>query len=234
MTVVHEQQGEDLARSSNDPDVLRRFAQACAEAGDLSRLSAEVAPHFEALSGPIAVRPLASALATALREAAHAQRHASPQAAVDLYLRAAKILAQATNDLTAAAETLAEAWAVLPDERIVLAAQSLVGGTDSVPRFTQVALSYVGGPTTQIAALRDLAATSLEARRLDEATSEFTRLDALAPDDVDVREGRATIARLRDAAAQRAEALTTELAAASDDRRRELSKCSAFARITTL
>lgn len=197
-----------LAQAPTDPDLIRSFAASCVEVGELALLRGGLEPHLGVLSGPLAVRPVAEALATTLLERARrlgASRETnngetSRLEAVELYLRAARLLSAMANDRVGAARALAEAWDALPDERIPLLAQSLFSGTTEPPEYTLVALAEVGGPEQRMAALRRLGASELERRRLDRAHLLFSQLLALAPGDTDAAEGLSVIGSLRKAA----------------------------------
>lgn len=219
-----------LAQAPTDPDLVRSFAASCIEVGELARLRGGLEPHLGVLSGPLAVRPVAEALATTLLERARrlggsreeGAVEASRLEAVELYLRAARLLSAMANDRIGAARALAEAWDVLPDERIALHAQSLFSGTTEPPEYTLVALAEVGGPEQRMAALRRLAASELERRRLDRAHALFSQLLALAPGDTDAAEGLSVIAGLRKAASAEVDRLTRALDEASPANRKGL------------
>ncbi|MBL8786927.1 MAG: hypothetical protein JNJ59_18625, partial [Deltaproteobacteria bacterium] len=213
MAAVLEQLSEELAQTPGDQELLKRLAQSCVEAGELGRLKGALEPVFSGLSGPLAVRPAAEALAAALVDAAAKLAARAPRDALDLYLRAAKLLAQVAMDKLAAAKVLATAWQVLPDERVATAAQALFPGTHEVPEYTLAALTEVGGEGPKTAALRKLAAAELERRRLDQAEGLFARLESLRPSDADASAGRQVIAELRASALARTESLDQAIAA---------------------
>ncbi len=222
MAAVLEQLSGDLAQAPTDPDLIRRFAATCVEEGELSRLRTGLEPALAKVSGPLAVRPVAEALAASLAEQARATSAEAPTRSVELYLRAARILASAANDRVGAARLIAEAWLVLPDERLATFAQTLFIGTQEPPEYTLVALAEVGSNEQRLFALRRLAAMELERRRLDSAETYFKRLEAIAPGDSDVGSGLAVIGEVRKAAQADAEKKSIELGAAPPGRRARL------------
>jgi len=215
LAAVLEQLSGELSRTPTDQDILRRFAERCLDAGELGRLRAGLAPVLAGLSGPLAVRPVAETLAKSLLEVAQRFEKRSPREAQELYLRAARVLAQAANDRIGAARALAAAWRMVPDERVAVASQALFQGTNEPPDYTLVALAEVGLEAQQLAALRRLSAAALERRRLDEAEGLFTRLERLNAGDADVAAGREVIANLRRNAGERIATLQAELGRAA-------------------
>ncbi|MFO0748995.1 MAG: hypothetical protein U1F43_25515 [Myxococcota bacterium] len=174
------------------------------------------------MMGPLAVRPIAQAFARALTRAA--ERASTPLEAVELHLRAARVLAQIATDRLGAARSLANAWRLAPDERVATLAQSLFQGTADVPEYTLAALANVGQGEQRLLAMRRLAATALERRKLDAAEALFQRLQSLLPSDVDAAVGQATIARLRADADTRVTALEESLQKAVDGDRAVLQR----------
>lgn len=197
MAGVLEQLGGELSRTPSDHALLRAFADRCLEVGELARLRSGLEPVLGTLAGPLAVRPVADAIARALTEAAARAERRAPREAVELHLRAARLLAQLANDRIGAARSLASAWRLVPDERVAALTQTLFQGTGEPPDYTLWALSEVGSAAQRLGALRRLAADALERRRLDQAEHLFARLDALSPGDPDVAAGREVIAGLR-------------------------------------
>lgn len=197
MAGVLEQLGGELSRTPSDHALLRAFADRCLEVGELARLRNGLEPVLGAVAGPLAVRPVADAIARALTEAAARAERRAPREAAELHLRAARLLAQLANDRIGAARSLASAWRLVPDERVAALTQTLFQGTGEPPDYTLWALAEVGSAAQRLGALRRLAAEALERRRLDQAEHLFARLDALNPGDPDVAAGREVIAGLR-------------------------------------
>ena len=131
--VALEQLSGELARTPTDQEILRRFADRCIDAGELGRLRQGLEPVLASLSGPLAVRPVAETLARSLTEAAVKLEKRQPKEALELYLRAARVLSTVANDRVGAARVLAAAWRTMPDERVALAGQALFQGTGEPP-----------------------------------------------------------------------------------------------------
>ncbi|MCC6624847.1 MAG: hypothetical protein IT385_26595 [Deltaproteobacteria bacterium] len=213
MPSMLEQVSGELAKNPTDADAVQRFAERCLERADGATLRHGLEPTLAEVMGPLAVRPVAQALARALTRAA--ERAPTPLDAVELHLRAARVLAQIATDRLGAARSLAAAWRIAPDERVATLAQGLFQGTAEVPEYTLAALANVGQGEPRLQAMRRLAATALERRKLDAAEALFTRLSELMPSDVDAAAGHAAIARMRADADKRIRALEAELQRAS-------------------
>ena len=105
MASVLEQLSGELAKNPSDTDAVQRFAEKCLERPDGASLKAGLEPTLQSIMGPLAVRPIAQAFARALMRAA--ERAATPLDAVELNLRAAKVLAQIATDRLGAARSTA-------------------------------------------------------------------------------------------------------------------------------
>ncbi|PKN58308.1 MAG: hypothetical protein CVU56_06605 [Deltaproteobacteria bacterium HGW-Deltaproteobacteria-14] len=190
----------EVAQNPSDAEALRRFGVACLASGEVTALHDWIAGLLRDADDPEALRSPARALGEALSElAAGADDDAE---ALELYLRAARLLGEHGDAPDAAAEALARAWRIRPDERVGDQAHTLLGrpAIAVAPEYLLIALSQVGSEATRVQSLRRLAAIELEARHIDQARALYQELRDLRPDDPDATAGLDAIETLRTSA----------------------------------
>ncbi|TNF30186.1 MAG: hypothetical protein EP329_14100, partial [Deltaproteobacteria bacterium] len=186
----------EVVRNPSDAEVLTRFGVACLAAGEVTTLHDWIAGLLRDAEEPDAIRPTARALGRAL--AALAEDLEDQDEALEIYLRAARLLGELGDAAEDAADALARAWRIRPDERIGAQAHALLGrpAIATAPEYLLVALSQVGSESMRVQSLRRLAAIELEARRIDQARALYQELRALRPEDGDAAAGLAAIERM--------------------------------------
>lgn len=186
----------EVAKNPSDAEALTRFGLACLAGGEAGALHDWVATLLGEVDAPDAVRPPARALGSALAQLA--AESDDPAEALELYLRAARLLGELGDAPDAAAEALASAWRIRPDERVGAQAHALLGrpAIATAPEYLLVALSRVGSEATRVQSLRRLAAIELEARHIEQARALYEELRTLRPDDADAAAGLEAIEAL--------------------------------------
>ena len=202
MATALEELRSELARDPADAAALRRFGGVCLATDDLAALHEGVGPAVREAATADTLRSLARGLAEALADRAAAAE--DPAEAHALFVRAARVHAELADAPLAAAEALAAAWRLQPDERLSALAHALLGrpALADAPEYLLVALSLVGGESARVQSLRRLAAIELEARHYPEAQALYEALRALRPDDTDATAGLDALAQLASDAAR--------------------------------
>jgi tetratricopeptide (TPR) repeat protein len=224
-TTAHPPANADLSQPSN-PDVLKTLrADLSQQPHDIATLAKLVEGSIERraarvltsgtetvirqVDGPLAVRPVAEGMATAIDNVAG---RSSLRFALELQLRRSRLLQACASDPAGAAAALEAAWRACPDERVATAAQLLLPPRESAWEAPLEALAQVADGPKRREALKSLAANALERRHLMRARRFF---EALPSDDGDARQGLASIVRLEEAGAHEIVRYEADLKAAA-------------------